>query len=155
MVGLINRMHGVILLRAPARCSAPFSSLPHLQQQEFPRYFLPGAEPPANRHELGAPVRRARQLGLPPALMTNGMKATRDLLAELADAGLNDVALHVDVPQRRKGFTTLRGMAVPHCGCFGVFWSRPLSWLTVSEDLVFVLCSWALYRLAILPAPPP
>src|SRR5262249_48692519 len=52
-------------------------------------------------------------------------------------------------------FSLLRGMAVPHCGCFGVFWSRPLSWLTVSEDLVFVLCSWALYRLAILPAPPP
>ena len=25
--------------------------------------------------------------------------------------------------------TLLRGIAVPNCGCFGVFWARPLSWL--------------------------
>jgi len=48
----------------------------------------------------------------------------------------------------------MRGIAVPNCGCFGVFWPRPLSWLTVSEDLVLVLCSWALYRLSILSPSP-
>ena len=51
-------------------------------------------------------------------------------------------------------FTLLRGIAVPNCGCFGVFWARPLAWLTVSEDLVLVLCSWALYRLGILSPSP-
>jgi methylamine utilization protein MauE len=48
----------------------------------------------------------------------------------------------------------LRGIAIPNCGCFGVFWARPLSWLTVGEDLVLVLCSWALYRLGLRSLPP-
>jgi len=64
------------------------------------------------RRELVAIVRRARQLGLPPALMTNGMKATRDLLAELAEAGLNDVAFHVDLTQQRQGFPTEKALNV-------------------------------------------
>ena len=38
--------------------------------------------------------------------MTNGIRATRDLLSELADAGLNDVAFHVDLTQERKGYRT-------------------------------------------------
>ena len=57
-----------------------------------------------NRRDLVAIVQRARELGLPPALMTNGIKASRDLLSELAAAGLNDVAFHVDLTQQRKGF---------------------------------------------------
>jgi hypothetical protein len=58
------------------------------------------------RRELVAIVRRARQLGLPPALFTNGIKASRSLLSELAEAGLNDVAFHVDLTQKRKGFSS-------------------------------------------------
>ena len=56
------------------------------------------------RYELVAIVRYARQKGLRPSLYTNGIRATRDLLAELCDAGLVDVAFHVDLTQQRKGF---------------------------------------------------
>ena len=56
------------------------------------------------REELVAIVRRIAALGMRPTLMTNGIKATRALLAELAAAGLYDVAFHVDDTQRRKGY---------------------------------------------------
>jgi pyruvate-formate lyase-activating enzyme len=58
------------------------------------------------REELVAIVRRTRELGLLPTLMTNGIKATRDMLEDLAAAGLNDVAFHVDLTQERKGYAT-------------------------------------------------
>ncbi len=58
------------------------------------------------RSELVAVVRRLRERGLRPSLFTNGIRATRDLLAELAEAGLVDVAFHVDTTQQRKGFAT-------------------------------------------------
>ncbi|MEM7059917.1 MAG: radical SAM protein [Pseudomonadota bacterium] len=47
-----------------------------------------------------------RSLGMRSCLMTNGIRAKREMLAELADAGLNDVAFHVDLTQERKGFAT-------------------------------------------------
>lgn len=52
------------------------------------------------REELVAIVRRVAERGLRPSLFTNGIRATRDLLAELAAAGLFDVAFHVDTTQR-------------------------------------------------------
>ena len=55
------------------------------------------------REELLAIVRRIREVGLRPTLMTNGILATRELITELADAGLNDLAIHVDLTQERKG----------------------------------------------------
>ncbi len=58
------------------------------------------------RDELVAIVRRVREKGLLPTLMTNGIKATREMLEELAEAGLNDVAFHVDLTQERKGYAT-------------------------------------------------
>jgi len=58
------------------------------------------------RDELVAIVRRIRELGMLPTLMTNGIKATRDLLEELSAAGLNDVAFHVDLTQERRGYAT-------------------------------------------------
>jgi len=58
------------------------------------------------RPELVAIVRRATELGLEPALFTNGILAHRDLLQELAAAGLCDVAFHVDMTQERKGFAS-------------------------------------------------
>jgi hypothetical protein len=39
-----------------------------------------------------------------PALITNGIRAKRSLLQELADAGLVDVAFHVDTTQQRSGY---------------------------------------------------
>jgi 7,8-dihydro-6-hydroxymethylpterin dimethyltransferase len=56
------------------------------------------------RSELVAIVRYTREKGLLPALMTNGIKASRGLLEELSAAGLNDVAFHVDVTQERRGY---------------------------------------------------
>ncbi len=58
------------------------------------------------REELIAIVRRIRELGLRPSLFTNGIRATRGLLRELAANGLFDVAFHVDTTQRRRGFAT-------------------------------------------------
>jgi hypothetical protein len=51
-------------------------------------------------------VREAARLGLEPSLMTNGIKLTRDLAKELKEAGLTDVAIHVDLTQERKGYLT-------------------------------------------------
>ena len=45
--------------------------------------------------------------------------------------------------------TLIRGVSVHNCGCFGVFFVRPLTILTVVEDLVLVAGSFFLLRLAI------
>src|SRR3954464_5452036 len=60
------------------------------------------------REELVEIVRYVHSIGLNPALFTNGIKASRDLLIELREAGLVDVAFHVDLTQERKGYTTER-----------------------------------------------
>ena len=66
---------------------------------------ITGSEPTLRpRGELVAIVRRARESGLRPSLFTNGIRASRALLAELAAAGLEDVAFHVDTTQRRRGY---------------------------------------------------
>ncbi len=66
---------------------------------------ITGGEPTLRpRAELLAVVRRAAQAGLRPALFTNGIRASRDLLAELSAAGLVDVAFHVDTTQQRRGY---------------------------------------------------
>jgi hypothetical protein len=56
------------------------------------------------REELVRIVRYIRARRMRSSLFTNGIKATRDLLAELVDAGLTDVAFHVDMTQQRKGY---------------------------------------------------
>jgi 7,8-dihydro-6-hydroxymethylpterin dimethyltransferase len=58
------------------------------------------------REELVAIVRYIKQKGLRSSLFTNGIKATRDMLEELCEAGLEDVAFHVDMTQERKGFAS-------------------------------------------------
>jgi pyruvate-formate lyase-activating enzyme len=64
-----------------------------------------GGDPTLRRRdELVAIVRRVAERGLRPSLLTNGIRATRDLLAELAHAGLFDVAFHVDTTQRLKRY---------------------------------------------------
>lgn len=59
-----------------------------------------------DRKELVQIVQRITDLGMRSALFTNGIKATRDLLEELCEAGLSDVAFHVDLTQERKGYKT-------------------------------------------------
>jgi hypothetical protein len=56
------------------------------------------------RSELIEIVRAVAQKGMQPALYTNGIRAKRGLLAELAEAGLVDVAFHVDMTQKRRGY---------------------------------------------------
>jgi 7,8-dihydro-6-hydroxymethylpterin dimethyltransferase len=68
---------------------------------------ITGGEPTLRkREELLAIVDKVRSLGLRPTLMTNGLRATRSLLRQLANAGLMDVAFHVDTTQQIKGFRT-------------------------------------------------
>ena len=67
---------------------------------------ITGGDPTLRRRdELVAIVRELHQQGLRSTLMTNGIRARRALLGELADAGLTDVAFHVDMTQERPGFT--------------------------------------------------
>ena len=64
-----------------------------------------GGEPTLRpRDELLAIVRRITQRGLRAALFTNGILATRSLLQDLADAGLSEVAFHIDLTQQRAGY---------------------------------------------------
>jgi pyruvate-formate lyase-activating enzyme len=66
---------------------------------------ITGGDPTLRKHsELVEIVGYARQLGLFPALFTNGIGATRALLERLAAAGLADVSFHVDTTQRREGY---------------------------------------------------
>jgi len=68
---------------------------------------ITGGDPTLRRRdELVAIVRRISGRGMRPALFTNGIRATRALLAELAEAGLVDVAFHVDMTQQRKGYAS-------------------------------------------------
>lgn len=64
-----------------------------------------GGDPTLRKQdELIAIIRHIRTRGLRATLMTNGILATRKLLTDLAAAGLNDVAFHVDTTQNRKGY---------------------------------------------------
>ncbi len=66
---------------------------------------ITGGEPTLrNRGDLIAICRRLVERGLKPALFTNGIRADRACLAELAAAGLVDVAFHVDMTQQRPGY---------------------------------------------------
>lgn len=70
---------------------------------------ITGGDPTLRRRdELIEIVRYVAAIGLNPALFTNGIRCSRDLLAELRSVGLVDVAFHVDVTQERKGFTSER-----------------------------------------------
>ena len=61
---------------------------------------ISGGDPTLRKEEeLIEIVRYARSKLLQPVLLTNGIKATRELLTKLADAGLMDVAFHVDITQ--------------------------------------------------------
>lgn len=42
--------------------------------------------------------------------------------------------------------TLARGIPLDNCGCFGVFWARPLRIWTVAEDLALAAVSWIVWR---------
>lgn len=66
---------------------------------------ITGGDPTLRDHdELERIVRHCLENRLFPALFTNGVYATRELLQRLAAAGLQDVAFHVDLTEKRKGY---------------------------------------------------
>lgn len=66
-----------------------------------------GGEPTLRKpNELLAIVRRIVEKGMRASLFTNGIRATRELLVQLAEAGLSDVAFHVDMTQQRQGYAS-------------------------------------------------
>ncbi len=44
--------------------------------------------------------------------------------------------------------SNLRELNIPNCGCFGVFWARPMNWGTVVEDSLLTVICIVLYLLA-------
>ena len=74
---------------------------------------ITGGDPTLRKHsELIDIVAYANKLGLHTALFTNGIAATRPLLTQLAKAGLNDVAFHVDTTQEREGYESEQSLNV-------------------------------------------
>ena len=68
---------------------------------------ITGGDPTLRKHtELVKIIAYASGLGLYPALFTNGIGAGRKLLVKLSQAGLTDIAFHVDTTQQREGFKT-------------------------------------------------
>lgn len=64
-----------------------------------------GGDPTLRRRdELMAIVRYIRQKKMRASFFTNGIKASRDMLIELCENGVEDVAFHVDMTQERKGY---------------------------------------------------
>ncbi len=68
---------------------------------------ISGGDPTLRDHdELVQITAYIRQRGLRSSLFTNGILASRELLTRLRDAGLSDVAFHVDLTQERAGYTS-------------------------------------------------
>lgn len=63
----------------------------------------------------------------------------------LSLAALLATALHV-VYFAWSSVALLRGLNIPDCGCFGVFWAHPLSLVTVAEDAGLALLAYVLFR---------
>ncbi len=74
---------------------------------------ITGGDPTLRKHaELIDIVRYASEVGLYPALFTNGIAASRELLGRLAAVGLRDVAFHVDTTQRRTDYESEQALNV-------------------------------------------
>ncbi len=66
---------------------------------------------------------------------------------KLFEAALFSIGLH-SIFTIWSTIALLRGLEILNCGCFGIFWARPLTWLTVFEDIIMVGASYLLARLA-------
>jgi hypothetical protein len=86
-----------------------------------------------------------------------GIPASELLLAlwlfsgrRVAGAALTSLAMHL-LYAAWSTAGLLRGLELPNCGCFGVFFARPLTWTTVLEDLVMAtLSAWLLAAARVL-----
>jgi hypothetical protein len=66
----------------------------------------------------------------------------------LVPASLASAAMHIVYAGWAAGGLA-RGLKLENCGCFGVFFARPLTWRTVIEDFVMVALSLALCRVGV------
>jgi uncharacterized membrane protein YphA (DoxX/SURF4 family) len=39
-----------------------------------------------------------------------------------------------------------RGLDIPNCGCFGIYWARPLTWFTPVEDFILLALATVMWR---------
>ncbi len=62
--------------------------------------------------------------------MLTGRRLRRGIQASLLFNGAFAVVLTLEL---------IRGLHLKNCGCFGVFWARPLTWSSPIEDVVLVL----------------
>jgi len=77
----------------------------HQHYGDYTNVQVTGGDPTLRQQdELIAIVKYISSLGMQATLMTNGIKATRELLTKLSNAGLVDVAFHVDTTQEIKGY---------------------------------------------------
>lgn len=82
--------------------------------------------------------------GLALALTELGLSAWLASGVRLRWAALAAVVLHL-------GFfvwssiALARGLDLPNCGCFGVFWARPLNWQALAEDAALITWAGFLY----------
>ena len=63
----------------------------------------------------------------------------------LAEMALAAAALHV-VFLLWSALALTRGLEIANCGCFGVFWARPLTKWTLLEDLLLAAACLGLWR---------
>ncbi len=66
---------------------------------------------------------------------------------QVAQAALAAAALHT-VFVVWATVALVRGLDIPNCGCFGVFYARPLTLATVFEDVVILIVCLTVYGLA-------
>ena len=63
-------------------------------------------------------------------------------------AALSSLSLHCTYAILTS-YILLRGIPIMNCGCFGAYFARPLSWLTVGQNLLLAGLSFVLIRLAV------
>ena len=63
-------------------------------------------------------------------------------------AALSSLALHCTYAVLT-GYILMRGIPIINCGCFGAYFARPLSWMTVGQNLLLAGLSFALAQLAV------
>ncbi len=70
------------------------------------------------------------------------------LKKSLPQAAIALIALHV-IYFAWLTLALLRGLDIPNCGCFGVYFARPLTWLTLIEDAALIAFATILWRSAL------
>lgn len=63
-------------------------------------------------------------------------------------AALSSLVLHCTYASFAS-YILLRGIPIINCGCFGAYFARPLSWMTVGQNLLLAGFSLLLTRLAV------